>query len=307
MTTTLTGRPPATPPRPATEAAKAAFATKYRNWTAWVESGDWQQATSSASLALPANASDIMVLALDPDVSIAQLVQLTSRDQVLAARMLRLANSAYCAPLQAITTIGEAVVRLGTTSVRNVVLAACMASRLQQGSVYGPLGRGLADHGIGTAFLAQLVAKQAKANAEQAFLYGLVHDLGKLLVLQLAKDFVGAGGLAVPPEELADGMRHYHAEFSGRVLAEWNLPTIIQQPAAFHHDPDACVDYPTEAAVAYVANRLSHRYGCGCPAKPGEDLLEDPIVVRLGITASWLETTDAQAPELINTAIAAFS
>ena len=60
---------------------------------------------------------------------------------------------------------------------------------------------------IGTAFLAQLVARVAVVNQEEAFLYGLVHDLGKLLVLQLSKEYVRGGGtapaVAVPTPPLA--------------------------------------------------------------------------------------------------------
>ena len=116
---------------PAPRPTVAALSRQYATWTAWVESGDWRQTTKTGRLALPANASDIMVLALDPDVSVAQLVHVTSRDQVLAARMLRLANSAYCGAMEEITTINEAVVRLGTASVRNVVLATCGEGRLR--------------------------------------------------------------------------------------------------------------------------------------------------------------------------------
>jgi HD-like signal output (HDOD) protein len=284
-----------------------AVTRKYATWTAWVDSGDWREVSSTASLALPANASEVMVLALDPDVSVAQLVRLTSRDQVLAARMLRLANSAYCAPLEEITTISDAVIRLGTTSVRNVVLATCIASRLQQGSVYGPQGRALADHSIGTAFLAQFVAKTARVNTEEAFLYGLVHDIGKLLVLQLAKDYVTAGGRVVPPAEVAEVMDARHAEFGGQVLQEWHLPAMIQRPVVFHHQPDACIDHPTEAAVLYVANCLAHRYGFGCKTTPSDALREDPVFLRLDLTAAWLQALDAQAPTLMDNAEAAFA
>ena len=187
---------------PSSTAAKPKLAQKYPTWGAWVDSGDWAKTSPTGTLTLPANASEIMILALDPDVSVTQLARVTSRDQVLAARMLRLANSAYCAPLQEITTISEAVVRLGTASVRNVVLATCMASRLQSGNTYGAHGRGLAAHGIGTAFLAQLVARVAIVNQEEAFLYGLVHDIGKLLVLQLSKDYVRGGGKAPSDDEV---------------------------------------------------------------------------------------------------------
>ena len=292
---------------PATRPTVATISRQYATWTAWVESGDWRQTTKTGRLALPANASDIMVLALDPDVSVAQLVHVTSRDQVLAARMLRLANSAYCGAMEEITTINDAVVRLGTASVRNVVLATCMASRLQQGAVYGPLGRGLADHGIGSAFLGQAVARKLGAETEEAFLYCLVHDLGKLLVLQLAKDFTAAAGRLVRGEEVAAMIALYHADFGGQVLEEWRLPLIVQRPVVYHHRPEDAPDHKTEVAVAYAANRLAHRYGFGCPATPEEDLAADPVFARLGLSAAWLASMDAKAPELMEGAQAAFA
>ena len=296
-------RPPATSKR----ALVAASIKKFATWTEWVESDEWPQATSASSLALPANASDIMVLALDPDVSVAQLVHVTSRDQVLAARMLRLANSAYCAPLEEITTISDAVVRLGTASVRNVVLATCMASRLQQGTAYGPMGTGLASHGIGSAFLCQAVAKRAGVNPEEAFLYGLVHDLGKLLVLQLAKDYAAAGGAPVDPAELNALLARRHADFGGRMLADWRLPSVIQQPVVHHHHPQNCKEHPVEASVVYVANQLSHRYGFGCEPVPEATLLNDSVAGQLGINETWLADMDQRAPELMQGALAAFA
>ena len=62
-----------------------------------------------------------------------------------------------------------------------------------------------------------------------------------------------------------------------------------------------------EVAVAYVANRLSHRYGFGCPATPDEDLAGDPVFVRLGLTQTWLASMDAKAPDLMASAQAAFA
>jgi HD-like signal output (HDOD) protein len=285
----------------------AAISRQYATWTAWVDSGDWRQTTKTGRLALPANASDIMVLALDPDVSVAQLVHVTSRDQVLAARMLRLANSAYCGAMEEITTINEAVVRLGTASVRNVVLATCMASRLQQGAVYGPMGRGLADHGIGSAFLGQVVARQVGALNEEAFLYCLVHDIGKLLVLQLAKDFTSAAGRLVRGEEVSAVIAQRHAEFGGQVLEEWRLPMVVQRPVVHHHHPEQAPDHQTEVAVAYVANRLAHRYGFGCAATPAEDLTADPVFQRFGLNETWLAGMDTKAPELMAGAQATFA
>ena len=292
---------------PSSTVAKPKLAQKYPTWGAWVDSGDWAKTSPTGTLTLPANASEIMILALDPDVSVTQLARVTSRDQVLAARMLRLANSAYCAPLQEITTISEAVVRLGTASVRNVVLATCMASRLQSGNTYGTQGRSLAAHGIGTAFLAQLIARLAVVNQEEAFLYGLVHDIGKLLVLQLSKDYVRGGGKAPADNEVLAAIEARHAEFGGRVLREWRLPPVIEEPVVYHHRPDDSPSHTLEASVCYVANRLSHRYGFGCAASPDALVLDDPIAARLGLTEAWLTDLDARAPELFKSAAEAFA
>jgi HD-like signal output (HDOD) protein len=292
---------------PSSTLAKPKLAQQHPTWSGWVDSCDWVKTSPTGTLTLPANASEIMILALDPDVSVTQLARVTSRDQVLAARMLRLANSAYCAPLQEITTISEAVVRLGTASVRNVVLATCMASRLQSGNTYGAHGRGLAAHGIGTAFLAQLVARVAIVNQEEAFLYGLVHDMGKLLVLQLSKDYVRGGGKAPADDAVQAVIEARHAEFGGRVLREWRLPSVIEDPVIYHHRPDECRSHPLEAAVCYLADRLSHRYGFGCKAMPDLPVLDDPIAVRLGITEAWLQDLDTRAPELFKSAADAFA
>jgi putative nucleotidyltransferase with HDIG domain len=292
---------------PSSTAAKPKLAEKYPTWGGWVDSGDWAKASPTGTLTLPANASEIMILALDPDVSVTQLARVTSRDQVLAARMLRLANSAYCAPLQEITTISEAVVRLGTASVRNVVLATCMASRLQSGNTYGTQGRGLAAHGIGTAFLAQVIARVAVVNQEEAFLYGLVHDIGKLLVLQLSKDYVRGGGKAPSEDDVLQMVEARHAEFGGRVLREWRLPPVIEEPVVYHHRPEDSPSHTLEASVCYLANRLSHRYGFGCEASPDVPVLDDPVAQKLGLSETWLADLDPRAPELFKAASDAFA
>ena len=70
-----------------TVAKPVKLAQKYPTWGAWVDSGDWAKTSPTGTLTLPANASEIMILALDPDVSVTQLARVTSRDQVLAARI----------------------------------------------------------------------------------------------------------------------------------------------------------------------------------------------------------------------------
>jgi putative nucleotidyltransferase with HDIG domain len=250
---------------------------------------------------LPALAADVMGLAIDPDVSIARIARVITKDQVLAARVLRLANSALFGALQEITTVNDAVIRMGTGPVRNVVLAVCFTSRLSGANVYGPQGRDLMDHAIGTAYLARLIAEKLGADAEEAFMCGLLHDMGKLLILKLSRDFTQCGGPAPSAGEVETVCRERHPEIGARMLRHWQLPEALESPVRHHHDPAASTTHSHESAVIYMANRLAHRYGFGCAVEDAA-LLEDHICTRLGLTDTWLADLDSRAPGLFQVA-----
>jgi putative nucleotidyltransferase with HDIG domain len=273
----------------------------HASWSEWVESSDWADSSDAAMPMLPALAADVMGLAIDPEVSIARIARVIAKDQVLATRVLRLANSASHASMQEITTVNDAIVRMGTGPVRNVVLAVCFTSRLQGANVYGSQGRELMDHAIGTAYLARLVAERLGTDADEAFMCGLLHDLGKLMLLKLSRDFIKYGAPTPSAQEIDKVYTERHAEIGARLLQQWQLPEALQQPVRFHHEPDACTTHKTEADGAYVANRLAHRYGFGCPEETA-NLLEDEVCERVGLDESWLADLDRRAPGLFQVA-----
>jgi putative nucleotidyltransferase with HDIG domain len=273
----------------------------HANWSAWVESGEWADSSDAAMPMLPALAADVMSLAIDPEVSIARIARVIAKDQVLATRVLRLANSAYCAPMQEITTVNDAIVRMGTGPVRNVVLAVCFTSRLQGANVYGAQGRELMDHAIGTAYLARLIAEKLNEDADEAFMCGLLHDLGKLLLLKLSRDFIKYGAPTPSTQEIEKVYTEWHPEIGARLMKQWQLPEALEHPVRFHHDPEACPNHKSQATVAYVANRLAHRYGFGCTADSA-NLLEDTVCTKIGLSETWLADLDRRAPGLFQVA-----
>jgi HD-like signal output (HDOD) protein len=97
-------------------------------------------------------------LGLAPDVTPHALIKRISAEQQLAARVLQLANLAANAPLRAVTSIDEAVVRLGTRAVQRALMSACMESWAQP-NAYGAEGRALMAHALGTRCMAALVPK----------------------------------------------------------------------------------------------------------------------------------------------------
>lgn len=250
---------------------------------------------------LPEFAHKVIALVSDPDVSIANLSEIVSKDQVLASRLLGMANSAYFASMQEISTVQEAIMRMGTGAVRNLVVTVCFYSRMHDRNVYGERGRPLLEHGIGTAYMARVIAGAVREDEDEAFMYGLLHDIGKLVILKVAHDIRRQSGVVVAPEDLDTVMAEMHPVVGARVLRRWHLPTMLDDPIVFHHDWQKATVTPKKAALTYFANRLSHRYGFGCAIEEF-DALADPACDVLGLDADWLAQVDAKAPGLFEIA-----
>jgi putative nucleotidyltransferase with HDIG domain len=239
----------------------------------------------------------VIELASDPDVHVAQLARLIMKDTVLASRVLTLANSSDSAPSQPVTTLTQAMVRLGTARVKNLALTVSFYSRMCDARIYGARGRAVMDHGLGTAYLARLIAERARIDVDEAFLCGLLHDIGKLIIYKVVHD----SHAEISPEDLDTLVADRHCEVGARALRAWRLPESIEHPVLFHHDYQSARSARRPAAVLYLANILSHRYGFGC--EPREyDALGDPVAGELGIDAAWLSETDDHAPGLFQIA-----
>ena len=145
----------------------------------FVRSGEWRQASNPVIPVLPALAHEAIAVAADPEVTIAQLSHVVSKDPTLATRVIHLANAAYCAPLQTVTTLPDAIVRMGTAAVRNLVITACLASRGGDPRVYGPAGRNQTTQDR-DPYMAHVVAERW-AGPRRSVSRGLLHDVGKLL------------------------------------------------------------------------------------------------------------------------------
>ncbi|MEQ1912343.1 MAG: HDOD domain-containing protein [Vicinamibacterales bacterium] len=271
-------------------------------WIAWLESGQWERALDRAGAMLPALAVEIVRLAQDPEVAPLRITDVVSKDPVLAAHVVRMANSAASASAMTITSLNEAVVRVGTQAVRQLVTATCLTSKLRNPKIYGAHGRDLVDHCIGTAYLSWLVADHVDGDSDEAFLFGLLHDIGKFVMLKLANEDRPLAPGAMSTEQFDELIAARHAGIGGRALARWAFAPAVQVPVAFHHAPAlAGAEHRRGAAIAYVANCLAHRYGFGCPADDS-NLLEDEVFVYLGVNESFLKELDARAPGLFEVA-----
>jgi HD-like signal output (HDOD) protein len=273
---------------------------KLPGWEEWTTSGAWASSDERTLPLSPGLLGDALGLIRDPDVNTARLIDFTSRDQAMAARVLRMANVAAYAPMIEVTSISQAVVRLGTESVRRAILAVCFASWARPS---GPLAKAITahvTHGVTTGILARHVAASVSADEDEAFVQGLLHDIGKLFLLRLRADYVRAGGLLPSTDEMERVEAKHHPDIGALAMQLWGLPLALREPIRWHHDPLSAPTHPRAAAITFVANALAHRY-----AQADERTLalaDDPAMSGLGLTEAWLGQTDAQSASLLEDA-----
>lgn len=266
------------------------------NWTEWVSSHAWRELDTSVMPSPPRSLGEVFALAGENEVDARRLIQIVSQDPVFSIRILRLANIAAYAAAGDVTSIEIAVVRLGTRTVRHAILAACLATWAQTVDVYGRRGLDEIQHAVGTACLARRLAERLRLVSDDAFVHGLLHDVGKLFLMKMRAEYLRLGGRPPSAEEFDAVLTTEHAEVGATALQIWGLPDAIRTPVRWHHDPTAAQHHARAAALTYLANRLSHRYGFGCePDAESHDLAQDPVCPILGLQGNWLDKLDQDA------------
>jgi putative nucleotidyltransferase with HDIG domain len=186
------------------------------------------------------------------------LAALLHRDQTLAGHVVRVANSPAYLPCLPILSLQQAISRLGITAVSEISFAVALQGRMFDVAGYENDLRQMWAHAIGTAAAAKEIARLHRSNGEGAFLCGLLHDIGKPVLLQMLVDLRQATGLTVAPAAVNAILEAYHTQVGGRIADAWALPPHVTASIVYHHDfllAPLCAD---AAAITCLANRLSH-------------------------------------------------
>jgi HD-like signal output (HDOD) protein len=194
------------------------------------------------------------------DVSFAKLGELIEKDTVIAGNVLHLVNSALYARRVPTTSVRHAISRLGINKMRNAVLGMSIAG--MWGQAPPPRGWSMARfnrHSVFVAVLSDLLAQRLPLDyPEGAFIAGLLHDIGHLLitvtypaVATRLLELAGEGEVAclLSEQELLD---FTHAELSAAALEVWNLPDPIRMAVRDHHRPEVAAQRGGRVSLAAV-------------------------------------------------------
>jgi len=193
-----------------------------------------------------------------PSVEVAQLVEVLSHDPLLTSELLRIANSALYATHNPAQSVHEAVMRIGLKSVRSVIFSAAMRASLSNARRLNEYAEEVWRQAQSVAHVARVLGRSVGFDAEQAYLIGLLHDIGKIALLGMLQTEMRDKSSLSPA--LVGRVFHTFHERAGRVMAaEWKLPAEIISIAGAHHAIDGNTEHPREAALARLAHELDLR------------------------------------------------
>ncbi len=214
-----------------------------------------------------------------------------AKDQVLAAKVLRLVNSGFYGFRTPITTITQAMVLLGFDVVKTLVLSAAVLDILELMNQYLA---GLWEHSLATARAANWIAdRMGLRNPEEVAVAGLLHDLGKVIIAQrfpnenkeiraLAES--GAGRLQLDAERTVLGVTH--PEVGMWLLRKWGLPDKLLYPIGYHHAFHSSRDVADRTAIIHVADIIARGAGIGYSGDNGIPAINPDAWSMLKITMS---------------------
>lgn len=196
------------------------------------------------------------------DTSLARIERIISKDVGMATKVLQLANSAFIGVRGQVSSLLQALSLIGTETVRTLVLSVHVFSQFDGNSEIASYLPALWDHSVAVAAVAQGIAcseTRKKAMAEESFTAGLLHEVGKVVLLaEMPREYrrIVDSAATDPGGILALERQHLgctHAQVGAYLMSIWGLPAPLVQAVAFHHSPLECAETEFSSMTAVHA------------------------------------------------------
>jgi putative nucleotidyltransferase with HDIG domain len=217
------------------------------------------------------------------------------KDPDLTARLLRLANSPFFGFANRLSTVAEAVSLLGIQQIQDMIVASSVLEQF----------KGVPDtfvnkdsfwrHSLAVGIAARLLAMERRLpKPDKFFVAGLLHDVGRLVLLSQAAEWAQAVFEVYQSERilLRDAEKkvlgYDHQQIAAELLQSWSYPPTLVQAVGFHHAPGQSVA-KLEAAVVHIADHLIVAMGIGSSGEHFIPPLDEKALYAAGLDPETLD------------------
>lgn len=213
---------------------------------------------------LPGIVIKLSKMAEDPDTTTDQMGKVISKDHILAAKLLKLVNSAFYGFPQRISSISSAIILLGFNVIKSLIISASIFEFMEEQDME------LWEHSLGCAVVSSVLAKRlGVSEPEEISTAGLIHDIGKVAIkMELPGEFekihalVRKQGVSTLEAE-REILGLDHAEVGGWLTKSWNLPTKLIEPIVCHHDPRTSKNEQIASSIVHFSDIVIRGWGYG--------------------------------------------
>ncbi len=250
---------------------------------------------------LPDVVNRILEVTRQGDYSLRSLSNVINTDPLLTAQVLKNANSALYASAREVSSLPQAVQRLGGQAVVNIVLAISLQSVRSTRDIFLARKTQLWPYSLSTALVAQMVAVPAGLDRDIAFLCGLMMDFGKVVLLSLIQDVMTQDPVwQRTPAELVDSLlENYHSKVGGLVAEKWHLPAPVREAITCHHILKGAQEHSRYAALASFSDTLATYFATTAATETEAQIIQRQSNQSLIITPEAEELARLPSVELL--------
>jgi len=202
--------------------------------------------------------SEIVEMCNATETNATQISRALHSDQSLAGHVLRVSNSPLYRPQTPITSLQQAVTRLGLAQIIEIALTVSLRARVFTTERHMDLVRRLWKCSVATGCFAKEVARVQRRHIESTFLCGLFHNVGKPVVLDALTKFEETAGRAVPMETVNLVIEEYHVRAGSKLVREWNLPPHVAEAVDHHQKYQDASLFPEVAMTVNLAIEMAN-------------------------------------------------
>ena len=242
---------------------------------------------------MPHIAAQVISKLSEPDATSRDIHNLMQKDQALAARVLKVANSPYYGASRSISTLRDACMFMGFDAIRSLIMTAVMKGMFSNVGLSEKL---IWEHTVGAGLAARIIGDEVRFHRkEEAYLAGLMHDVGKAALFLRSPAVMRE----VMQEVYNDGADFFevelrtlgftHADVGQMIADKWRFALDIEDAIANHHRPDQARSAPELTHIVSMANSICHKLGVGPTRKPDLDLSDMESTKALGLSQASIE------------------